>query len=576
LRCALALSLSLTGCSPRSQAVLPRFRDVTKEAGIHFKHTSGAAGKKHFVETMGAGGAFLDYNNDGWLDVLLLNGKPLNGKGSGFAVLGSGDSTPKTQNLKPTTLSLCRNNHNGTFSDATHAAGLDVTIYAMGCAVGDYDNDGWMDIYVSAVLDSGRLFRNNKGHFEDVTERAGVGNAGNWGTSCAWLDYDRDGDLDLYVANYVFYRSLADDIPCIIRGTRRSYCVPSAYKGSSGVLYRNNGDRIGLAETPAPTFTDVTREAGVYEARQKALGVAVCDTDDDGWLDIVVANDTSQNRLFHNVRGKFVEVAELAGMAFGAAGQARAGMGIDVADWRNDGTLAIAITNFPNEAIGFYTQKTPRADALTDESAAVGIAAPSLPRLGFGILFGDWDNDGYRDLIAVNGHVQDDVAELESGQTYAQPALLYHNQQGEKFLEVSKDSGAPLTMPIVGRGLAAGDYDNDGRVDLLVTTNNGPAYLWRNETPSPSHWLTIRLIGKRSNRAGIGARVSVQASGTEQRAWAGGASSYLSQSDTRVHFGLGSAQQAEAVTVRWTSGTVDTLRNVPADRVITVREGESR
>ena len=556
--CALAISLSLTGCSPRSQAVLPRFRDVTKEAGIRFKHTSGATGKKYFVETMGAGGAFLDYDNDGWLDVLLLNGKRLDVDRS---------ERSNVQTFKRSTLALYRNNRNGTFTDATHGAGLDVTMYAMGCAVGDYDNDGWMDVYVSAVLDSGRLFRNNKGHFEDVTEQAGVGNAGNWGTSCAWLDYDRDGDLDLYVANYVLYRSLADDIPCIIRGTRRSYCVPSAYKGSSGVLYRNNGDR---------TFTDVTREAGIYEPKQKALGVAVCDYEDDGWLDIAVANDTAQNRLFHNVRGKFVEVAELAGMAFGAAGQARAGMGIDAADWRNDGTLAIAITNFPNEAIGFYTQKTPRADALTDESEAVGIAAPSLPRLGFGILFGDWDNDGYRDLIAVNGHVQNDVAELESGQTYPQPALLYHNQQGERFLEVSKDSGAPLTTPIVGRGLAAGDYDNDGRVDLLVTTNNGPAYLWRNETPSPSHWLTIRLIGKRSNRAGIGARVSVKASGTEQRAWAGCASSYLSQSDTRVHFGLGNALQADAVTVRWTSGTVDTLRNVPADRVVTVREGESR
>ncbi|MCS6859260.1 MAG: CRTAC1 family protein, partial [Abditibacteriales bacterium] len=466
--------------------------------------------------------------------------------------------------FQPTTPALYRNNRDGTFTDVTQEAGLAVTLYAMGCAVGDYDNDGWMDVYISAVLDSGRLFRNNKGRFEDVTARAGVGNAGHWGTSCAWLDYDRDGDLDLYVANYVRYRSLADDIPCIIRGTRRSYCVPSAYKGSSGVLYRNNGDG---------TFTDVTRAAGVYEPTQKALGVAVCDYDDDGWLDIAVANDTAPNRLFHNVGGKFVEVAELAGMAFGAAGQARAGMGIDVADWRNDGTLAIAITNFPNEAIGFYTQRTPRAEMLTDESNAVGIAVPSLPRLGFGILFADWDNDGYRDLLAVNGHVQDDIAELESGQTYAQPALLYHNQRGEKFREVSQAAGAPLTTPIVGRGLAAGDYDNDGRVDVLVTTNNGPAYLWRNETPTTGHYLTVRLIGTRSNRAGIGARVSVQASGIEQRAWAGSASSYLSQSDTRVHFGLGNASRAEVVTVRWTSGTVDTLRNVPADRVITVREG---
>jgi hypothetical protein len=514
--------------------------------GVDFTHQNGASGRKYFVETMGAGVAFLDYDNDGWLDILCVNGAPLPG------------CPPRR-----TTLALFRSVQGRRFENVTAAAGLNVSFYGMGCAVGDYDNDGWEDLYLSAVLGPGHLFHNRGGRFEDVTARAGVGNAGKWGTSCAWLDYDRDGWLDLFVANYVRYASLRDDIPCYVRPGRRSYCIPQPYEGSASVLYHNEGDG---------RFRDVTRQSGLYDVSMKALGVAVDDFDEDGWPDLFVANDTVPNRLYHNQGGSFHEMGAVAGVAFSESGTPRAGMGIDTAQWRDDGTLGVAITDFARESIGLFTQEQPRAAAFRDLSESAGVAAASRPFLGFGILFLDFDNDGYPDLAAVNGHVRDDIADLTEGQTYAQPALLFHNEGGARLQNVSAAAGVPITTPRVGRGLAAGDYDNDGRMDLLVSENHGPVSLWHNETTASGHWLLVRLEGKRSNRDGLGARISLSAGGKQQTASARSGSSYLSASDRRVHFGLGTARQVDRLTVRWPSGSITERRGVPADRLLTVRE----
>lgn len=514
--------------------------------GLRFTHENGASGRKYFVETMGAGVAFLDYDGDGWQDILCVNGAPLPG------------CPPRR-----TPPALFRNVRGQRFENVTAAAGLDVSFYGMGCAVGDYDNDGREDLYISAVLGPGHLFHNRGGRFEDVTARAGVGNAGKWGTSCAWLDYDRDGRLDLFVANYVRYAGLQDDIPCYVRPGKRSYCIPPAYEGSASALFHNEG---------TGRFRDVTRPAGLSDPTMKALGVAVTDFDDDGWPDLFTANDTVRNRLFHNQHGSFHEIGAVAGVAFSESGTPRAGMGIDAAQWRNDGTLGVAVTNFARESIGLFTQEQPRAPAFRDVSETAGTALASRPYLGFGILFLDYDNDGFSDLAAVNGHVRDDVAELAQGQSYAQPALLFHNETGTRFRDVSDAAGAPITTPRVGRGLAAGDFDNDGRVDLVASENHGPVSLWRNETAAGGHWLLVRLEGTRSNRDGLGSRVTLSAGGRQQTAWARSGSSYLSASDRRVHFGLGQARRVDRLEIRWPSGRMSEWRGVPTDQVFAARE----
>jgi hypothetical protein len=433
----------------------------------------------------------------------------------------------------------------------------------MGCAVGDYDNDGWADLYVSAVLGPGKLFHNRQGRFQEVTARAGLHGGARWGTGCAWLDYDRDGLLDLYVAGYVRYRSLKDDLPCYVRKERRSYCVPSAYEGTSGVLYRNvDGAR----------FEEATSAAGLQDAGQKALGVVTAELNDDGWTDLLVANDTVPNRLFVNRRGHFEEAATGAGLAFGPSGKARAGMGIDVADWRNDGRQTVALTHFARESIGCFVQSTPGEISFTDEADVAGVAGPSAPYLGFGLRFLDVDNDGYQDLCAVNGHIRDDIEELEPDQRFAQPALLFMNQGGRRFTEVGLTSGPPFTVAAVRRALASGDLDRDGRLDLVVTRNGGKAEIWRNETPDPGHWLSLRLIGKDGNRDAIGARVVLQAGPVRQTQWVRSGGSYLAESDRRLHFGLGSATQVNELTVRWPSGASQSYPVGAIDRELSVHE----
>ena len=542
--------LGLSSCAPaKSSAARPgpvvRFRDIAAEAGVDFRHVNGASPQKYFPETMGAGVAVLDYDNDGWLDLLFVNGRPLAERR---------DPVP--------TLRLYRNE--GVlplrFRDVSRETGLAVSLYGMGAAVGDYDNDGWRDLYVSAVLGPGRLFRNRSGRFQDVTEAAGVGNRGKWGAGCAWLDYDRDGRLDLYVASYVRYRSLADDLPCEVRPGRRSYCVPAPYEGVSGTLYRNTGAR----------FEDVTKTAGLHDPLQKALGVTAADVNDDGLPDLLVANDTVPNRLFLNRQGRFEDGAMLAGIAFGPNGTPRAGMGIDLTEGLPGAAAAVAVTNFMGESIGLYTAPASSQVLFTDRSRDLGVAGPSAPFLGFGIRFLDLDNDGLQDLCAVNGHVRDDVAELEPGQSYAQRALLFYHR-GERFEEIGAAAGA-TAVPAVRRGLASGDLDNDGRVDLVVTRNGGPAEVWRNETEPAGHWLAVCLRSRRSGREGLGARVRVRAGGRElaQAVVSGG--SYLSESDHCAHFGLGEASSIDGITVRWPSGVEQEFPGGPADRRLTLEE----
>jgi hypothetical protein len=540
----------------RSNSSAPgvRFADVTRQAGIRFRHQNSQTPRKYMIETFGSGCAFIDYDGDGWQDILLLNNAPL----PGGRVTG-----------RPTR-ALYRNNRNGTFTDVTRETGLaQAGTYAMGVAVGDYDNDGREDFYESAVLGPSHLFHNEGGRFRDVAREAGVENRGRWGTSCAWLDYDRDGRLDLFVCNYVKYASLKDDLPCYsAAGTKRIYCLPAAFEPGHCVLYRNEGG-------PQARFRDVSARSGIGAPGGKPLGVTIWDFDGDGYPDIFVANDTLAGFLFHNERnGQFREIGVESGVAYDENGDPHSGMGIDADDLDNDGKATLVISNFQGQQTSLYRQKVD--EQFVDERVAAGVAQPTRSVLGFGLLFFDYDNDGYKDIMQANGHVQDDIQEREPQVTYAQPTLLLHNEpgpgSGRRFVEVGLASGPPFTQRIVGRGLAWGDPDNDGRPDALVTANNGPAQLWRNETPTQNHWLKLKLAGTRSNRDGIGATVRVTAGGQTHRTMVRSGSSYLSQSDLRPNFGLGAATTA-TVEIRWPSGAVDRIEHVAADRIYVAREG---
>jgi hypothetical protein len=520
---------------------------------------------------MGAGCAFLDYDGDGWQDLFFVQGAPLPGY----------DQRPTTDDGRLTPR-LYRNRGDGTFTDVTAGSGLEVSFYGMGCSAGDYDADGRPDLYVTAALGPGRLFRNlGKGRFQEVTARAGVGNGGEWGTSCAWLDADLDGRLDLFVCNYVKYRSLKDDIPCYYREGARSYCIPAAYEGVSNRLYRNRGDG---------TFEDATRRMGLFNPSGKSMGVAVCDINSDGRPDLAVANDTVRTFLYRNRGGGrpigstpgsayrhrpdrgFEDIALATGVAYSVTGSARAGMGIDVAELSPGERPSLVLTAFHGEMIGLYQETGP--GSFAEVGPARGVGEVSRASLGFGAFFFDADNDGALDLFVANGHVQDDIEQLQSGVTYAQRPFLFRNDGRGSFAEVGRTSGEPFQDRYVGRGAAWGDVDNDGRLDVVMTTNNGPAYLWRNVTQNGGHWLTVRLRGRRTNADGIGARVTVTAGGKTRSARVRTGSSYLSQSDLRPHFGLGEATRVDRVEVHWPGGRVDRRTNVAVDQILTVVEGE--
>ena len=523
-----------------------RLTDVTNSAGIHFQHNSGAYGGKLLPETLGSGCAFLDYDRDGWQDILLINGMDWAG-----------------HKRRTSTLRLYHNNHDGTFTDVTHNAGLDVEMYGMGVAVGDYNNDGFPDILITCVGQN-RLFKNTgKRTFVDVTNASGLGNRQALSTSALWFDYDRDGRLDLFVCNYVKW-SPEHDVFCSLDGKHKSYCTPEAYRGETCWLFHNRGDG---------SFEDVTATSGIFDSSSKSLGVAMLDYDQDGWPDLLVANDTQPNKLYRNARnGTFKDVAVEAGIAFSADGKARAGMGVDAADFDNSGSTGVAITNFDNEMIGLY--RAAGSGTYEDIATQSGVGLPSKTTLGFGCMFADLDLDGALDLIAANGHIDDTVRSIRGNVGYAQPPQLFLNRGKRTFRDVSSEVGDAFRQPKVGRGLAYGDFDRDGDLDILMTTNNGPAYLYRNDQLAGNRSMRFRLVGKQSNRDAIGAVVRIYYEGTVQSRMVKSGSSYLSQSELPVTFGVGKREKIERVVIQWPNGRNEEYKNLAAGKAYECVESE--
>ena len=519
------------------------FTDVTAQAGIHFTHNAGKAGKKYLPETMGAGCAFFDADGDGWVDILLVNSK---------------DWTPRGRKSHA---ALYRNNHNGTFTDVTAGSGLDIEIYGVGVTVADYDNDGRDDVYITA-LDGDHLFRNEgNGKFRDVTQQSGIRNAA-FAASAVWFDYDRDGKPDLFVANYVQW-SAKGDLWCSLDGATKSYCTPESYKGNSSKLFHNLGNG---------KFEDVTQKAGLGDPSSKSLGVAVMDYNNDGWPDLFVANDTQPNKLYRNNKnGTFTEEAVSAGVAFGEDGVARGAMGVDVGDYDRSGRQHLLVGNFSNQMLGLYHNEG--TSLFVDEAPRSTVGRASLLSLAFGVFFFDYDLDGWPDIFAANGHIDEEIGRVQPKIQYKQPPLLFRNLGKGKFEDVSKSAGPDLMRPVVARGAAYGDFDHDGDLDILISTNNGPAYLFRNDGGDRNHWLHLKLTGVQSNRSALGAVVTVESAGGKQSQMVHSGSSYCSASDLALTFGLGKDETAKSIDIQWPSGHKDHMDNVKANQYLTIREG---
>ncbi len=530
-----------------------RFSDITKSAGIDFVHETGAFGEKWMPETMGSGGGFLDYDGDGWPDIFLVNGSQWSGHDQGTV---------------PATPRLYRNLGNGRFSDVTIQAGLDFTVYGMGAAFGDYDADGDLDIYVTA-LGRNKLLRNDGGRFTEVTGTAGGDGAGHapaWSTGAAWVDVDRDGRLDLFVCNYVQWTP-ATDLFTTLDGKTKTYATPQQYQGESCRLYHNEDGR---------RFSDVTELAGVLNSDGKSLGVAIADVNDDGWPDLLVANDTERNFLYLNDGdGTFTDIALRAGIGYDEFGRARAGMGIDVGDVTGHGRLSIAIGNFSGESLALFTQIG--NELFQDLAGSARLSRASLPALTFGLLFADFDLDGYLDLVTGNGHIEPTINTVQQNITFAQRPQLFLNDGWGRFVEVGDRLGEPFSVPIVARGIATADIDRDGDLDLLITVNGGSAKLLRNDLDmTDRRWVGIRLEGDRPNVNGIGAVVTVYVGELVQRRMVRTGSSYLTQSDvSMLIFGLGDALEADSLTVRWpTTGATHMFRSMRSGLTYLLRENE--
>ena len=540
----IAVVLILSGCL-LLLAVPPsiHFTDVTASAGIKFVHNNGKAGKKWLPETMGSGCAFFDADGDGWLDILLINGK---------------DWTPKGRKSR---CALYHNNRNGTFTDVTAGSGLDIDIYGMGVAVADYDNDGRDDVYITA-LEGDHLFHNEGGgKFRDVTKESGIQNA-NFGTSAAWFDYDRDGKADLFVANYVQWSPKAD-LWCSMDGSTKSYCTPESYKGNSSKLFRNLGNG---------RFEDVTQKAGLRDPAGKSLGVAVLDYNNDGWPDLFVANDTQPNKLYRNNRnGTFTEEAVSAGVAFGEDGVARGAMGADAADYDRSGKTHLLVGNFSNQMLGLYHNEG--NNLFVDEAPRSAVGRDSLLNLTFGVFFFDYDLDGHPDIFSANGHIDEEIGRVQPKVRYQQPPLLFRNIGQGKFENVSKSLGADFQRPVVARGAAYGDFDRDGDLDVLISTNGGPAYLFRNDGGNRNHWLQLKLVGVQSNRSALGAVATVESASGKQTQTVHSGSSYCSQSDLALTFGLGNDDMVKSIDIQWPSGHKDHMANVRANQLLRIPEG---
>jgi len=545
---------AVTPVTQKQPAAPVQFTDIADTVGVRFKHTNGAGRNYYLAETMGSGCAFLDYDGDGRLDLFLVNSSRLPG------CKEKGPFYPALYHQKP----------DGSFEDVTRQAGLAIDCYGMGAAVGDYDNDGHPDLYLTAYGGS-HLFRNNgNGTFREVTQQAKVPGPP-FGFSAAWFDYDRDGKLDLFVCNYCRW-STALNQKCG-DSSGRYICGPKYYGGTASILYHNHGDG---------TFADVSHRAKIDNPNGKALGIVVWDYDGDGWPDFAVANDTVPNWLFHNNRdGTFTEVSVESGIAYAANGQARAGMGIDTADYDNSGREALLVGNNSSEGLGIYRPEgspgEPSGAHFMDAAEDIGLFQPSMPFSTFGALFVDVDLDGFVDVLTANGHVNQQVARLSNWIGFEQRMQLFLNEPGDKpgarrFREVGEAAGPGVAKPRVARGLAVGDFDRDGDPDLLVCVNNGQAGLLRNEGVPKNHWLAIRPRGVKSNRDGLGTRVVLQAGGRKQTAWVRSGSSYCSDSEHVARFGLAQAAQADVVELHWPSGTVQTLRDVKANQLLQVTE----
>ena len=497
---------------------------------------------------MGSGVCVLDYDNDGWQDIFFVNSM----------------DWPEHKNRKSYP-ALYHNNQDGTFTDVTVLAGLGIETYGLGCAIGDYDNDGHDDIYITA-LDGNHLFRNlGTGRFRDVTARAGLKDPG-FATGAVWFDYDNDGKLDLFVSHYVDW-SITTDQTCSLDGKNKSYCTPELYKGQSGSLFHNKGNGL---------FEEVTKKAGLYDPASKSLGVVLLDFDGDGWMDLFVANDTQANKLYrNNHNGTFTESAFASGVAYSDAGKARAGMGADAADYDQSGRDSLLIGNFTNESLSLYHNDG--SGLFSDHSIASGIAPPSAKYLTFSTFFFDYDLDGLQDIFAANGHVADDINLIQPSIRYPEPAILLRNQGNGKFEDLSDKVGSALRQPVVARGAAYGDFDNDGDLDLVITTSSGPARLLRNDNGNQNDMLRVKLVGSKSNRDAIGVRVTLRSAGGKKmtRVVRSG-SSYLSQSELPITFGLGKATAGTKVDldIVWTNGKKETVNRVEANQSIVIEEGK--
>jgi enediyne biosynthesis protein E4 len=540
---------------PTTLKILPTgpaeiFVDVTQSLGVNFRHRASHTSKKYLPETMGAGVALFDYDNDGRVDIFLVNGAPLH------------DPTPKgtiPQKTGPADWNrLYHQKADGTLEDVTEKAGLQGSGYGMGVAVGDYDNDGYEDLYVTAY-GGNRLYHNNRdGTFSDVTQRAGVAGSG-WSTSAAWVDLDADGLLDLVVLRYLEWDF--EDIWCgEHREGYRAYCHPDSFKPIAPLVYHNNGDG---------TFKEVGQKIGLAKPG-KGLGVAIADYDHDGHIDLFVANDSMPEFLYHNKGdGAFEEVALLSGVAVDVDGRTYAGMGTDFADYNNDGWPDIVVTNLATQRYALYQNNGD--GTFTYSSLVSGLSRMTATHSGWGLRFFDYDNDGWKDLLITQGHDLDTIELTFPNLRYREPLLLARNT-GKNFVDVSGESGSVFKQAWVACGMAIGDLDNDGRIDAVVTTNDGPAYVLHNEAPTQNHWLLLRLVGHKSNRDAIGAAVKLVTEDGTQYATVTTASSYLSSSDKRVHFGLGKEAMARTIEIRWPSGIIQTLKDVRADQVLEVNE----
>ena len=533
------------------------FENVAKAVGVTFTHVNGASAEKYLVETMGSGAAFLDYDNDGWIDLFVVDGGSVAPKPEAKAEPAAPKPPAKAGHR------LYHNEGKGLFKDVTAASGIVHREYGMGVCAGDVDGDGRTDLYITNYGPN-ILYRNSgNGAFTDITRTARVG-LGGWSTSCAFVDVDRDGDLDLFVANYLDAPPSKNPFCGDPQRRIRVYCHPLNYTGLPSVLYRNDGKGV---------FTDVSVEAGIAKFVGNGLGVAVGDYDDDGMPDVFVANDAVPNFLFHNDgKGRFSEVALAAGVSVGRDGKARAGMGTEFADYNGDGRLDLIVTNHEFETHSLF--RNDGKGSFSDASVEAAIASPTLPFVGFGVAFFDADNDGNLDMAIVNGHVIDNTALFRPGSSHAQRRLLFQSTNGRRFAEVSRQAGPGFATPAVGRTLIAGDIDNDGDVDLVVTNNGGALEVLRNNASPGRHALAVRVAGVRSNRDGMGARVTITAQGRTQMREVKSASSYLGQNDLRVHFGLGDATRVERIDVRWPAGDVETIRDVAADQIVTVTESK--